>query len=134
METIIIQQVDPSVLDVVTLTLQQENYHVIPVLQPENDFLQLIRTSSPCAIILDFILNGDDAKAQIKYIKSLNHDIPVIAMSCNPDIDQTAPKFGFDRFIRKPFSLDELIEGVRSAIALAKGRLVALNVNKKVIA
>ncbi|MFP3675089.1 hypothetical protein SB724_19945, partial [Bacillus sp. SIMBA_031] len=58
MHTIIIQETDPGVLDVLTEALTIEGFDVLPILNVEEDFLQLIDLHRPHVVVLDYRLDG----------------------------------------------------------------------------
>lgn len=61
METIIVQDTDAAVLDVLTLALQAENFEVFAIREFDNDFMALIDKIRPHVIIADYRLKGEKA-------------------------------------------------------------------------
>ena len=116
METILLQQSDPSILDVATLALSDQ-FDVLAVEHIPSDFEKLIPKKKLKLVIVDFILDGIDALCYLKHIKQIDNGIPVIAMSCNDNISTLATQKGFDGYIEKPFDLHEFINFVKSYAA-----------------
>jgi DNA-binding response OmpR family regulator len=116
MDTIILQETDQEVLDILTLALQLENYNVYSVLDCNVDFLQLIKQLKPHVIMLDYRLDGDTCIKICQQIKARYPHLPVIALSCNNNINNVYSKYGFDDYIPKPFDLDNLYAILRKYI------------------
>lgn len=116
MESIIVQDTDAAILDVLTLALQMEGFHVCPIQGEDEDFLGLIDQHRPHVVMLDFSLSGETAKEICFKIKSHYPHLPLIALSCNYNIDRLYGEGGFDDYIRKPFDLDVLYKVLRKHI------------------
>jgi DNA-binding response OmpR family regulator len=112
METIILQQTDPAVLEVATLALN-EHFNVISFEQFPDRLGHLILTHSPRLVVMDFILKGQDALSNLSQIRSTHKPLNVVALSCNNDISSLATFVGFDGYIEKPFDLDVLVDRVK---------------------
>ncbi|WP_316812341.1 response regulator transcription factor [Pedobacter heparinus] len=76
----------------------------------------MIDQCRPHVVMLDYRLNGEDAKQICYRIKSRYPHLPVIALSCNYNIDRLYGEGGFDDYIRKPFDLDLLYRVLRKYI------------------
>lgn len=116
METIIVQDTDAAILDVLTEALTLEGFEVLPVSDIKGDFLSLIDLHRPHVVILDYKLNGEASKQTCFQIKQRYPHLPIIAMSCNYNIDRLYGANGFDGYIRKPFDLDLLYRILRRYI------------------
>lgn len=116
METIIVQDTDAAILDVLTEALTMEGFHVHPILDYDHDFLALIEENRPHVVMLDYRLSGEICKEICFKIKSVYPHLPVIALSCNYNIDKLYGQNGFDAYIRKPFDLDVLYSVLRRYI------------------
>jgi CheY-like chemotaxis protein len=66
--------------------------------------------------MLDYRLNGDSCIEICQQIKARYPHIPVIAMSCNYNINGVYDQQGFDDYIAKPFDLDVLYATLRKYI------------------
>ncbi|MBB5624139.1 two-component system nitrogen regulation response regulator GlnG [Pedobacter cryoconitis] len=119
-ETIIVQDTDADILDVLTDALSIEGFHVYPVLDCNQDFITLIEHHRPHVVMLDYRLDGEVCKEICLKIKSVYPHLPVIALSCNYNIDKLYGENGFDDYIRKPFDLDLLYSILRKYISQTK--------------
>ena len=115
-ETIIVQETDASVLDILTYALQSEGFNVFPLLDCGEDFLELIEEVRPHVIMLDYKLNGKRSIEICQLIKARFPHLPVLALSCNNNINDVFDRFGFDGYIKKPFDLDLLYKVLRTHI------------------
>ena len=113
METIIVQDTDKHVLEVLTLALEMENFTVYPLQDCEANFIELIEKNRPHVVMLDFRINGKKCMEILKTIKGKYPTLPVIAMSCNHNINTVAFAAGFDGYIEKPFDFDLLYKILR---------------------
>ncbi|HKG07961.1 MAG TPA: response regulator [Pedobacter sp.] len=116
METIVIQETDPSVLEVLTLALTDAGFTVHALDHLNASFLEVIDQQRPHVVMLDFRLSGQQAAEVCFQIKSRYPHLPVIALSCNYNINQDYSRHGFDDYVRKPFDLDVLLKVLRSHI------------------
>jgi DNA-binding response OmpR family regulator len=116
METVIIQDTDPSILDILTIALQMENFRVYSLLNFDNNFMEMIAERKPHVIMLDYRLDGKVCIEICHQVKAKYPHLPVIAMSCNSNINDEYDKFGFDDYIPKPFDLDHLYSILRKHI------------------
>ena len=108
METIIVQDTDQTVLEMLTAALEMDNFEVYPLMDYDADFLSLIYQLRPHVVVLDYPLRGERCLAACRRIKEKYPHLPVIASSCNNNIHQEYNKLGFDGYIEKPFDLDLL--------------------------
>ncbi len=116
METIIVQETDASVLDVLIQALELENFQVYPLQDTEHNFLALIDEIRPHVVILDFKITGVKSLQILRTIKTAYPHLPVIALSCNNNINTVALAHGFDDYIRKPFDFELLYTVLRKHI------------------
>lgn len=102
---------DRSILEVVTLLLEDEGFTVLPYTDA-TVFLNDISNHQPDMVLLDNTIgetNGKDLADAIKQRIS----IPVIMVSGSSDV-VTHPSI--DAFIRKPFSIDTLLTQINAYI------------------
>lgn len=83
METIIVQDTDAAILDVLAQALKMEGFEVLPVSDSKGDFLSLVDQHKPHVVILDYRLDGETSKQTCYQIKQRYPHLPIIAMSCN---------------------------------------------------
>jgi DNA-binding response OmpR family regulator len=116
METILVQDNDPGVLDVLTECLQMEGFEVYGHQKADEDVLKLIDEHRPHVVVLDYVLDGLQAIELCHLIKAKYPFLPVIALSCNTNIQTAYAKDGFDDYIKKPFDIDILYKILRKHI------------------
>jgi DNA-binding response OmpR family regulator len=116
METIIIQDIDQDILDILKFALEEEHFSVYAVLELESNFLEMIEELRPHVIMLDYRLDGQTCINICHQIKAHYPNLPVIAMSCNININEVYDRHGFDDYIAKPFDLNMLYGTLRKYI------------------
>jgi DNA-binding response OmpR family regulator len=116
MDKIIVQDNDKSVLDVLTLALEMEGFQVCAMQSCDDNILSMIEEMRPHIVMLDFRISGEDCIAICTKIKAKYPHLPVLAISCNTNIQEQYSQFGFDGYIEKPFDLDLLYRILRSHI------------------
>lgn len=116
MDTIIIQDTDQDILDILYVALEMAGFQVYALSDTGPDFLQLIEKAKPHVVAIDFRLSGEDAKRCCQEIKQRYPHLPVLALSCNSNIHETYSQSGFDGYIPKPFDLDLLYRILRKHI------------------
>lgn len=109
---ILIVDDEPSIVDSLTMLLEDFGYEVISTINASatKDMLK----KGPDLILLDIWMSGWDGRDICKYLKS-NKDtknIPVIIISANKDIVAIAKEAGADDFIAKPFRMEDLLAKV----------------------
>jgi len=126
METIIIQDTEKDILDVLTAALEMEHFKVFSVMGYETDLLGMIGRIRPHVVILDYRMDGNDCVRICREIKARYPHLPVVAMSCNSNINEVYNRHGFDDYIEKPFHLDRLYTVLRKHIPKVTGTRVQL--------
>lgn len=116
METIIIQDTDKDILEVLSAALALEHFNVFSVMGYEIDLLGMIGHVRPHVVMLDYRLKGDECIRICREIKVRYPHLPVVAMSCNSNINEVFDRHGFDDYIKKPFDLDHLYAVLRKHI------------------
>lgn len=114
METIMVQEPDAATLDVVSTALQMNGYRVYSLTDERENIPEMIRRHRPKLVLLDCCLSRATAKQVARWIKSHFPRLPVIAFSCDNNIDQEYRKLGFDGYLKKPFDLEMLYRVVRT--------------------
>jgi DNA-binding NtrC family response regulator len=116
METVIIQDTDKDILDILTTALELEHFKVFTVMEQESDLLNMIARLRPHVVVVDYRLEGKDCIRICREIKVRYPHLPVVAMSCNSNINEVYDRHGFDDYIPKPFDLEHLYEVLRRHI------------------
>ena len=111
-KTIMVADDDPSILDALTMILEDAGYEV----KTTNDGAALrdIQLEAPDLLLLDIWLsgwNGKDICIALKGDEKSRH-IPIVLFSANKETAAIAREAGANDFITKPFDLDELLEKI----------------------
>jgi len=107
---------DASILEMLQFALETEGYEVFPVPDHDQDFLALIEQVRPQVVMLDYILDGKASIEACRHIHEQYPHLPVIALSCNNNINEVYSNDGFDDYIPKPFDLELLYAVLRKHI------------------
>lgn len=110
MDTIVVQETDRDVLDVLYTAMEIGGFNVFALSALDDDFLELIDKARPHVVVLDYVLSGEQCIFICREIKRKYPQLPVLALSCNSNIHDLYRKNGFDGYIEKPFDLDKLYE------------------------
>lgn len=118
MATIIIQENDSAVLDVITQALALENHRPIPILGscPE-EMSSAIRRFRPDLVLVDHHAGLKSWSVLLGSIRKISRALPVVALSCDLHIAKIADRIGFNGFLSKPFDLDELFQKVEALLS-----------------
>ena len=116
MDKIVIHETDRSVLDVLKITLTEAGFDVYATDHLSADFLDIIAKKHPHLVVLDYKLSGQEAIQVCQQTKKRFPQLPIIALSCNYNIDQHYRQHGFNDYIRKPFDIDLLVNIIRKHI------------------
>ncbi len=116
MPTIALVDDDRDILDLITMMLESEGYHVVSYTDGAAA-LRDFRTSSPDLAILDIKMPRMGGVELLRRLREWS-DMPVIFLTSIADeIDELVGfKLGADDFIRKPFSQRLLVERVRTVL------------------
>lgn len=128
---IIIQETDQDILEILKYALEQEGFEVYAMLDSEDDILALISEYRPHVVMLDYRLDGKVCLAVLEKIKLKYPHLPVIAMSCNNNINEEYSRAGFIDYISKPFDLDHLYMTLRKYIPKHIPKDVIIDILKK---
>jgi DNA-binding response OmpR family regulator len=113
---IIVQETDRDVLEILAYALEQGGFNVYPLLNCDENFLTIIEETKPHVVILDFKLKGEECLRVLRDIRSRYPHLPVIAASCNSNINDEYDRLGFSDYIPKPFDLAALYLTLRKYI------------------
>ena len=85
-----------------------------------NECLVLAREHLPDLIVMDLSMPGLDGYGVLRELKAdqLTLEIPCMAVTAHADLDRgQALKTGFNAYVSKPFSSEDLLETVASLLA-----------------
>ncbi|MCK4550025.1 MAG: response regulator, partial [Candidatus Krumholzibacteria bacterium] len=116
---------DPNVVEIITESLRSRGYNTEYALDGESA-LRKYDEFLPDLVVLDVVLPRKDGFAVCDEIRTrdVNHDIPVIMISANaiPDNMLEGFKSGAQDYIKKPFSVKEMIAKVDNFLSQANRR------------
>ena len=101
-----------AILDSLEILLKMEGYEVKKFEKGSELFHNLkLNQSFPDAVLMDVFINDEDGRDFCRLIKADNHlkIIPVLIMSANNGLSNSAFENGADDFISKPFELEDIL-------------------------
>jgi CheY-like chemotaxis protein len=100
-------------VDVLTAVLADAGLRVIGAANGRDALAKLERTK-PDLVLLDYMMPVLDGSETLKAIRQSdgNSQVPIVMMSGIPESMVKRRSRGYDAFLRKPFSLDELMSAV----------------------
>lgn len=119
-KTILVAEDDRSILEVVKIILEQEDYKTL-FADKEEQIFQHIKENIPDLILLDIWLGGSNGGKIAKKIKSEKQTkhIPIIMISANNETEKIAKESGAEDFLLKPFNIDDLLQKVKKNVRKA---------------
>jgi DNA-binding response OmpR family regulator len=108
---------DEAVLDVMKEALVYEGFEV-KIADKADDIQSMISTYRPDLLLIDYILNGINGGEICHQLKENNSTgkLPVIIVSAYPKVLTSLGLYGCDKFIPKPFDLDDLVGSIKSVL------------------
>ena len=114
----------PDFLDVIRALLQDERYNVTTTnFVPES--FATIAAAQPTMLIIDLVRGEQAGWDLLREIRkaATTRDIPILLMSTSKDLLEDARNqheaFGGDRYLSKPFDLDDLLGTIEGLIGKA---------------
>lgn len=113
-EKILIVEDDPTLLDTLSYTFENEGYEV-ETAEDGHEAVELARASDPDLIILDIMLPGIDGREVTRILRQ-EMTTPILMLTARDDeIDRVLGlEIGADDYITKPFSMRELVSRVKA--------------------
>ena len=112
MKKVIVQDTDLDLLTVLTFLLEDASFEVLAV-PHYKDVASKINSFNPELILLDFRLSGEECTCLCAAIKKDFPCLPILALSCNYNIQKQYAIYGFDDYISKPFDIEYLLAVMR---------------------
>jgi two-component system, LuxR family, response regulator FixJ len=108
---------DPAVRDALTMALRSEGY-AVEAFGDAKSLMNVVSLRSPAAIVLDVMLPDQSGLDVLKALKVESYPAPIVLISGHGDIPMAVEgiKLGAFDFIEKPFSMDALLNQLKSAI------------------
>ncbi len=116
LKKILIVDDDSDILEALKLTFESD-YNTRTITEGQETF-EIVREFKPNLILLDIFLSGIDGRAICKDLKNSesSKNIPVIMISANRDVAESAEEAGADFFFAKPFDVSDLSEKVEEIL------------------
>jgi DNA-binding response OmpR family regulator len=80
METIVVQETDPGILEVLTVALEMKGYRVCSLTHEGENALEVIRRHHPKLVLLECWLSHNSGRKISHWIKAHYPRLPVIAL------------------------------------------------------
>lgn len=113
METIMVQENDEATLEVVTAALKMKGYQVRSLEDDNENAIERIRRYHPKLVLVDCWPGTNSGKQLAHWIKAHFRKLPIIAFSCDNQVEEQYRKLGFDGYLKKPFELEHLYGVIR---------------------
>ncbi|RKY31479.1 MAG: diguanylate cyclase response regulator [Candidatus Omnitrophota bacterium] len=118
-QKILVVDDDPDILDVLEITLSQENYEILKALDGE-EALEIIKSKNLDLVLLDYNMPKKDGRQVCQEVKKdllLSH-LPVIMLTGKGEISDKIHGLdaGADDYIVKPFEPKELLARIRMVL------------------
>jgi DNA-binding response OmpR family regulator len=114
----------PDFLDIVRQLLQDENYNVTTTNFVPLSF-ETIEAARPDLLMIDLVIGEEAGWGLLSRLRqsASTQDIPILLLSTTPDLLERArtehEQFGGDRYLLKPFDLDDLLQNIHEMIGEA---------------
>lgn len=121
MQKILIVEDDLSLSEMVQELLEEEGYTVLAVPSAEQA-KKLIESENPSLAIIDVMLPGQGGMDLILDLHATNPNLKIVITSGKIDMSKStfkvlAHQFGVIAILPKPFTVEELIDTIKEAIA-----------------
>jgi DNA-binding response OmpR family regulator len=113
MKKILVIDDDESILDAISLILEDAGYTVATSLKGEQTYKEVERFQ-PDLILLDVLMSGNDGRTICRKLKTdkQTKGIPVLMISAHPSAINSIKSCGADDFLAKPFTSEELLTNI----------------------
>lgn len=107
---------------IVLESLQSRNYHVITEADGDR-VLPLFIQHRPDICVLDVMLPNKDGFSIAEEIRAIDQEVPIIFLTARAQTDDLVKGFktGGNDYIRKPFSMEELIARIENVLQMKSG-------------
>ena|SRR5665213_2026458 len=110
---------DDAIFDVMQLVLTEAGHNIIKP-NEEQDLHSHIIATRPDIILMDIHYKGLNMQGVVKVLQAniASSIIPIIIVSADSDIEQIAKKTNVSGFLKKPFSIENLLQLIESKTEL----------------
>ncbi|HEY0736438.1 MAG TPA: response regulator [Herpetosiphonaceae bacterium] len=122
MKKILVVDDDVSILEVLQMMLEEEEY-AIETTAISEEIYQRVADFGPHLILLDVLMTGIDGRIIARTLKQQDHTrhIPIIMLSATPTVEEAARDSGGDEFLAKPFEIDALLMLIEKHVGSPSG-------------
>jgi len=114
--TILVVDDEPGTVGVLTAVLTDAGHEAVGVANGR-EALAKVRSDTISVVLLDVMMPVLDGPDTLRALRELGHaQLPVVLMSGIPESMVKRRCRGYDAFLRKPFSLDELLATVQRVL------------------
>jgi DNA-binding response OmpR family regulator len=123
MDTILVVDDEPHIVELASLYLQNDGYNVISAGDGLRA-LQLIEERRPDLVVLDIMLPKVDGWEVCRRLRQGGNDIPIIMLTARgEDVDRIVGlELGADDYMVKPFNPRELVARVKAVLRRTEGQ------------
>lgn len=110
MAKVLIVDDDESILDAISLILEDNEYDTVTLLQGSKIREKAVALK-PDLILLDVLMSGTDGRDICRDLKQDERTkaIPIVMISAHPSAKKEFMQYGADDFLAKPFETDDLL-------------------------
>lgn len=107
---------DVAILDVVRLILEGQGYSIET--SETGAIFPTVTSQKPDLILLDMLLSGEDGRDIARKLKANKEtrSIPIVMISAHPSAATGSLSAGADKFLSKPFEIEELLSVVSGTL------------------
>ncbi|NOR27051.1 MAG: response regulator [Lutibacter sp.] len=121
---ILLAEDEPSLGQIIKESLETRNFEVLLCINGE-DALQVYKTENPLLLVLDVMMPKKDGFTLAKEVRAENPNIPIIFLTAKSQTEDVVEGFsiGGNDYLKKPFSMEELIVRINSLLKRSKNEL-----------
>ena len=118
---ILLAEDEPSLGQIIKESLETRNFEVLLCQNGEQAYT-MYKTENPLLLVLDVMMPKKDGFTLAKEIRKENASIPIIFLTAKSQTDDVVEGFGAggNDYLKKPFSMEELIVRINALLRRAK--------------
>ena len=114
MKRILVVDDETDIAEAIKAVLEMEDYRV-ETARNGRECLAYLSAGKPDLILLDVMMPGMDGFEVLERMQTEGYNVPVVMMSAVQP-GRSLSRYGLKTFMRKPFTLDSLLESVEQAL------------------
>jgi two-component system OmpR family response regulator len=111
---ILLVEDEPAIVDFMERMLRRAGYTVRAVMDGAAA-LAALKTDLPAVLILDLALPSVSGWTVLDHLRRVRLPVPVIVVTANPHAAARLTMYGIERYLVKPFGMDDLLDAVASS-------------------